>query len=347
MYSRRWFRFAGIIGYAVAALLGVAALANWAHAAESLPAFGADSKQTTMSGLSSGAYMTAQFQVAYSGSLAGAGVMAGGPFYCAEGNAVLAALRCMQTTSGAPDPQHLLDIARQAQAAGKIDDLANLASQRVYIFGSLKDPVVTSPVIKSLSAFYRLAGVPDGNIMVEINTEAGHAFLTQDSGNACGVTAPPFINNCGKDQAGLVLTSLYGPLSPPVANSPTGHIVAFNQAEFLASPRQHGLDDEGYLYVPPGCEKADGKCRLHVALHGCLQGRESVGDLYYTSTGYNRWADANGILVLYPQAVKTPKNPQGCWDWFGYDDPAYYTKSGRQMAAIKAMIDRILAERDK
>jgi len=328
-----------LIGFAV---FFMTVLPEWAMAAEKLPAFAADPGQTTMSGFSSGAFLTAQFGVAYSASLAGVGIVAGGPFDCAEGAVQFAWFRCMKTTIGAPPAQHLVEIAKQAQQAGRIDDLANLATQRVFIVGSRKDPVVTPPVIESLASFYHLAGVPDGNVTVTMRSDSGHAFLTQDFGSVCDATASPFINACGIDMAGQILTALYGRLNAPSAEILGGRTLTFDQSEFLPSPRGHGLDDQGFLYVPRMCENAVGKCRLHVALHGCMQGRESIGDLYYTRTGYNRWADANGILILYPQAVRTLLNLQGCWDWFGYDGPDYYTKSGHQMAAIKAMIDRVL-----
>jgi fibronectin type 3 domain-containing protein len=48
--------------------------------------------------------------------------------------------------------------------------------------------------------------------------------------------------------------------------------------------------------------------------------------------------------VLYPQADASGSNPNGCWDWWGYDDPNYAVKTGRQMAAIKGMIDRIASD---
>ena len=55
------------------------------------------------------------------------------------------------------------------------------------------------------------------------------------------------------------------------------------------------------------------RCSLHVAFHGCQQGREVLRELYATRTGYNRWADTNGLVILYPQAVRTPANPRDCW----------------------------------
>ena len=38
------------------------------------------------SGISSGAFMATQMHVAYSASIKGAGVVAGGPYHCALGN---------------------------------------------------------------------------------------------------------------------------------------------------------------------------------------------------------------------------------------------------------------------
>jgi poly(3-hydroxybutyrate) depolymerase len=75
-------------------------------------------------------------------------------------------------------------------------------------------------------------------------------------------------------------------------------------------------------------------CRLHVAFHGCLQYRQLVGDAYYANAGYNRWAATNRIIVLYPPTVASPLdpfNPNGCWDWWGYTDSDFDTRSGRQI----------------
>jgi hypothetical protein len=315
-----------------------------AVAADRLPALGADPAASSASGLSSGAFMAAQFHVAFSASLIGAGVVAGGPFACAEGSAQLALHRCMDTSSGPPDAARLLDIAARAAARGAIDDPSNLRRARLYIFGGSNDRTVAPPVVDSLVAFYRGAGVPDANVQVRRDIAAGHAFIVAEAANPCSITAPPFINDCGYDQAGAILRHIYGPLRQPSA-APQGRLVTFDQSEFLAEARAHGLDDAGFVYIPQACEAAGAGCRVHVAFHGCQQGREVLRELYATRTGYNRWADTNGLVILYPQAVRTPANPRDCWDWFAYDDAAYYTKAGRQMAAVKAMLDRLLQSR--
>src|SRR5262245_19690708 len=49
-----------------------------------LPALGADLGATSVSGLSSGAYMAGQFHIAHSRIVVGTGIIAGGPYACAE-----------------------------------------------------------------------------------------------------------------------------------------------------------------------------------------------------------------------------------------------------------------------
>ena len=86
-----------------AAAVAVCAMAGSAWAAVELPALQLDKTQTTVSGLSSGGYMAVQLHVAFSSVFAkGAGVVAGGPFYCAEGSVVNATGRCMASHAGIP-----------------------------------------------------------------------------------------------------------------------------------------------------------------------------------------------------------------------------------------------------
>jgi poly(3-hydroxybutyrate) depolymerase len=102
------------------------------------------------------------------------------------------------------------------------------------------------------------------------------------------------------------------------------------------------MADEAYVYVPANCQQ--GGCKVHVAFHGCKQSAESVKDDFYNKSSYNDWADSNRLIVLYPQVNKSspvPFNPEGCWDWFGYTGALYATKSGPQIQAVRAMIQRL------
>jgi poly(3-hydroxybutyrate) depolymerase len=83
---------------------------------------------------------------------------------------------------------------------------------------------------------------------------------------------------------------------------------------------------------------------LHVALHDCQQSVEFIGDVFAAGAGYNEWAEANDLLVLYPQVAISkiaPSNPLGCWDWWGYTGESYATKSGPQIVVIKATLDSL------
>jgi poly(3-hydroxybutyrate) depolymerase len=307
--------------------------------AEPLRSFNVDLAQTSVSGLSSGAYMAGQFHVAFSATVVGAGIVAGGPYGCAEGQLATALNRCMQTHIGPPEPAHLLRRAEALAQQGAIDPLTDLAGDRIYVFSGTQDDTVIPTVVDQTVAFYRAAGVKEADIAYVEGVAAGHAFVTESHGSACAITASPFINDCDYDQAAALLRHIYGELNPPSAE-PGGAMIAFDQAEFLADPAAHGLGQTGFVYVPRSCSEG-ARCRVHIAFHGCQQTDELIGDRFRSETGYNRWADANQLIVLYPQAHRTLSNPNGCWDWWGYDDLHYATRNGRQMAAVRAMVDRL------
>jgi hypothetical protein len=163
-------------------------------------------------------------------------------------------------------------------------------------------------------------------------------------GNGCATNGSPYVNNCNFDTAGEILKQLYGPLNAKNAGLLTGSFINFDQAAFWGNhnPNTYSMASSGYAYVPAACSSGQA-CRLHVAFHGCLQSASVVGTAYYQNAGYNRWADTNNIVVLYPQTIVTSNNPGGCWDWWGYEDVNFPAKSGGQMVAIKTMIDKIVS----
>ena len=311
----------------------------------SLPAYGADPQQTSVSGLSSGAFMAVQMQVAYSSSIIGAGVIAGGPYYCAANNMLFAGICMGQVPFVPPNPSLMANAAKSFARTRLIDPLNSLSKRRVYVFSGTEDTIVRQPAVDATVSFFQQVGVKAGNLVYVSEMPAGHAVITPGNGNDCSANSAPYISHCsvggvGYDQAGAILQHIYGALNPRV-DMPTGQIVSFNQRTFAAETT--GMADTGYLYVPQSCTAAGTHCKVHVAIHGCMQAAESVGDKFYTETGYNNWADSNNILVLYPQVNKstTPFNPQGCWDWWGYTGMNYAYKSSPQMKAIKAMVNRL------
>jgi hypothetical protein len=169
-------------------------------------------------------------------------------------------------------------------------------------------------------------------------------MLTEAFGGPCPGTASPYLNDCDHDQAGVLLAQLHPGLNPP-AVEPGGSVVAFDQTEFFPPGGTLGLGAVGYAYVPASCA-AGAPCRVHVVFHGCKQTPEDIGDTYVRHAGYNRWADSNGLIVLFPQAkAEFLGNPNGCWDWWGYGGAGYATKAGPQMTAVRAMLDRLAGTR--
>lgn len=334
-----------------------AALAAGAAAADAppLPALGAQLAQLTVSGVSSGGFMAVQFQVAHSALVAGAGVLAGGPYECAEGSMWRALGNCMEPGTGARVPDTARTLARidSHARAGRIDAPAGLRDDRVWVLAGGADRTVERPVVDALLAVYRQQVTDDAIRFIDL-AQAGHAMISvaDPQANACDTSAPPFINRCGDfDAAGDMLAHLLGPLAPRSASA-TGEIQTFDQRPFTGTaPVDLSLADQGYLYVPAACR--GGGCRVHVAFHGCRQSTAQIGRRFVEHAGYNEWADANRLLILYPQvrprsglawgSLRWVYNPRGCWDWWGYADPAYATRNGGQIKAVRAMLDRLAA----
>jgi poly(3-hydroxybutyrate) depolymerase len=331
----------GSTAIAFAAPLALA-ISSLAHAAVTLPAYNVDVSQTSVSGLSSGGFMAVQLHVAYSATFkAGAGIVAGGPFYCAQGSVGTATGPCMAATSASkPATATLISTTNTWASQGVIDPTSNLTNSRVYLYSGTIDSTVKQLVMNEANTYYKNY-VTNANIFYKNNIASEHAMVTDYFGSSCNVKGSPYIDNCRFDLAGEMLKWIYGSLNPKNTGTLGGSFIEFNQTDFIANPATHGMANTGWLYVPAACG-SNQTCKLHVVVHGCQQDPTKIQDKYYRNTGYNKWADTNNIIVLYPQtAPSSTGNPNGCWDWWGYDDPNYAKKSGRQMAAIKGMVDKI------
>jgi len=341
-----------------------------------------DGGAVTVSGLSSGGFFAHQFHVAHSALVAGAGILAGGPYGCVETIAnphwphppldwFSAALVACTRYSGdrfwglRPDPPRVEDslaLVAEARRRGDIDDPAQLADDRVWLFLGERDAIVPEAVAAALRGLYEGLGVGGARLRVEAGDPrrpANHGMpVERFRGDSrfprrdCSEHRPPFIVECGYDAAERLLRHLYpegfnGAAADPHA---AGTLAAFDQAEFFGrGGATAGLSGVGYVYVPAAC--AGGGCRLHVAFHGCRQnvdarGADRAHDDFVRDAGYNRWAAANRIVVLYPQATESALNPNRCWDFWGYTGLDYRTRSGPQMRAVKGMVDRLLGAPD-
>jgi poly(3-hydroxybutyrate) depolymerase len=356
-----------------------------------------DPETVTVSGLSSGGWMAHQLHVVHSASIAGAGILAAGPYQCAGGRSLLCSTAgfwlpagsCQATVVctaimrqsfggwgvylGPPDLAPLLQTTHRRADEGAIDPLDGLGGDRVWLFTGADDAFAPAEVMAVLRDYYR-------TLLIEIGSDASprslafvdsvdvaHAMVIDVPGpaadNTCRDQGLPHINDCDYAAASEMLGFLYAPVRPddpppvrPAAAAwQAGSLYAFDQRPFFDTADDSvSLHATGHLFVPQACR--DGRrCRLHIALHGCRQSQDVVEKeclgrtrcrplLFFRDAGYNEWAEANATVILYPQATvwggaaDVARNPQGCWDWWGYSGADYDTKSGKQIRAIMAMI---------
>lgn len=290
--------------------------------------------------------MAQQFHTAFSSEVSGVGIVAGGPYFCAQNKMIDALNRCMQTTLGMPTVQASLNEAKKMESQGLIDPVMNMKNSRVFFVSGKRDNTVLPKVVQVAVDTYKAWGVTEDDLIFENTLEMGHAFPTENFGNACPTPSEsPFISKCGRDMAGEILTHLMGPLHPKTTPQKS-HLYSFDQLAGLdkVDIDRLSMNKTGHAYIPEGCEfpEASG-CSIHVAFHGCKQTLDDIKTTFVTETGYNAWAEANKIVVIYPQAVKSLllSNPNGCWDWWGYSGDKYHTKEGLQMKQVAKIVKGI------
>ena len=288
--------------------------------------------------------MAAQIAVAHSRAVRGVGIFAGGPYYCVGIDPRRAEGECMK---GVPDPAASRREAERLAALKLVDPVDNLKQTRSWVLAGAADEVVAEPVVHAASRFF--AAYNAAGAAYTVQPGLGHGLATSDFGTACNLSASPYLNKCGVASVEAMLAHLLP--SAAVASS-KGGLQTFDQDEFVPLVRRlwgtAAFDATGYVFVPERCTAR--RCRVHVALHGCRQGAALVGDTFARHAGYNAWAAAHDLIVLYPQVRPSqpsffawwqPYNPRGCWDWWGYTGTDYATKNGVQIATIVAMVARL------
>jgi poly(3-hydroxybutyrate) depolymerase len=291
------------------------------------PSLNIDTDRITVSGISAGGQMAHQLHIAYSDLFSGAGILAGGPFGCADGSLATAMARCMAKVDGALPVTELAAGIRSAATDGLIADTSALADDPVWLFHGTLDTIVAAEVSDALEILY--AGfVPQGQIRYVNDFEAAHTFPARGHGHACAASQSPFVGDCDYDAAGEILKHLYPGLDTPGSQSETGLTTVT-----LPGATSAGLSETAYLFIPPACT-GEQACSFHLVLHGCAQSSVQVGTTFIEQSGYLPWAEANDIVLAFPQVIPGAANPFACWDWWGYTGAAYRWRDGAQMKVL-------------
>lgn len=325
---------------------------------DELPALGAAVDHASVVGLSSGGYMANQLAVAWPERFSGVGVLAAGPWGCAQGSLSLALNQCMMTRRGAPSLDILEGRHNRYRTQEQVGSVEALRQLRVFVWHGDDDDVV-EPALGALLAeqWEQWLASPD-QLRAVRSENTGHGWPVrlpsgstsgpQEWGN-CRQGGGSYVLACDENLAGEMLDWLYPDREMSVNRQPehesggesNGALVAFDQSEFAVK----GLADTGYVFIPQGCEA--GNCPVTLALHGCQMTEEAIGDTFIRRTGLNEWAASHQQIVLYPQTETSMANPQGCWDWWGFAEstwqlsPLHDTRDGTQIRALMAMLDRL------
>lgn len=321
-----------------------------------LPTPGTDINSTSVSGLSAGAYMAGQFQMAHSRIVLGAGLIAGGPYGCGQsqftekmagpgvafinmGKAINGCMKNSLKLAGIPNVPRLVEMARDLANRDEIDPLPQVWTDGVYLYSANADQTVVGAIVSAARDFYEGIGVPHDKIKYLHHQSGGHAFITKTHGLSCGESGAPFLNACDYDQAGAVLQHIRGELKPRrTANEE--RFLTFDQRPFTKDIDDHNMASSGGVYIPEQCA-AGTSCGVHVVFHGCGQADPKVMAEVMRKSGYVDWADANDLVVLFPRVAVSAANPAACWDWWGYTGSQYLTKSAPQIRAVRTMLDHM------
>ncbi|WP_158515182.1 PHB depolymerase family esterase [Bordetella sp. H567] len=320
-------------------------------AAASAPApINVDTSRIAVAGFSSGAYMAVQAQIAFPKMFRRAGILAGGPYECAEGSVAAMIKRCMEGAPSQADVKRFVQTTIRRSNNREVGPLTELSNGIVYLLHGTADVIVKPPVAEATMAYYtelkQQAGLANLTIIDDNSRDFGHTFPTDlpsapvwgqpYSKDDCKTSALPYIGHCKFDGAKLILTHLY----PEIDSSQvvrTGAAGKLRQVPVSGAAGSAYMEDWAYLYTPASC--LDGqRCGLLVALHGCGQNYTSIGDNFVRLAGFNRWADAFHVAVLYPQTKTFFGNYGGCWDWWGYTDANYDVRKSQQLQRITGTV---------
>lgn len=381
--ARAWSVFALV----AAGLVGpIAARAELAELRQRGITLAIDGEDIAVSGISSGAGMAHQIHLAYSDVVRGAGLVAGPPYRCAEYylgstdyppamttgemvainlcTAYYTELTLLKTPyAGGPIAvERLKALTADAAERRKIPPTERLCNGRAMLINGAVDTTVPAHITDATAKLYEslLAGCEGGageHLKVLTVPNMPHT-MPVDAAAAAGTcpAGPPYIAECDLKGAEAILSYLHpkrdAAKSAEGAAKPENLIAIDQHAAIGATQPKWRMHKTGYVYVPDRCKSGE-SCALHVALHGCKQNEDQIGEatpegqakpLFARDAGYNDYAERAGIVVLYPQAQQTgltEGNPNGCWDWWGYNGPGFYATDAGQPRNIWRIVSEL------
>jgi len=228
----------------------------------------------------------------------------------------------------------------------------------LVLFSGQRDIVVRPTVMHAVEQQMRHF-VDDSRISTYYATKAAHVWSVDDGDctcgacwlqNATGLTPRPCcnVNNCEFDLSGAMLAKFYGADAlRPRTTASAHHLRWVEQWRYLPATADRNASASTMLrwapvYVPQKCAADVDACRVHVNYHGCMdkpRGPTINGWLdrllWVRNIQLNEYAEANAIVILYPQAAGSIDIGEGCFNWASYeDDPLFDTRLGVQLNTV-------------
>lgn len=306
----------------------------------------------TVSGQSAGASMCVNHLFAYSSMVKGAAIAAGSPYGC--GSLILEGIACYYAMLPF-QLKKLTAYALERSKSGLIDSLSNLSNVPVVLFNGRKDLVVWASEMKAVEKQLFHFGM---NIKPVFNTSAGHVWSVDHGICPCGHCAdgsqkigPPRccdVNNCGYDLSGDMFRSVYGASAVKPRKVPKNSLHFVPQKVYVPALRESGdlagVAKYAMVYLPSSCEADPSKCDVHINYHGCIANDFNERRRWANNIDLNSYGEANGIVIVYPQANGTHASGFGCWNWgFQKDDKYFDTKISYQISMSHALAKDITA----
>lgn len=136
----------------------------------------------TVSGISAGGSMAAQLHLAFSSEISGCGIVAGPPYYCAQGSMMSALGACMRGPASSVSTANIQKKLTTYIASNNADPISNVKDDPVYIFSGKHDGTVVPSVVKLNEVMYSSF---DADIKTKYDLPANHGFPTDSFGGKC------------------------------------------------------------------------------------------------------------------------------------------------------------------